>query len=173
MRPHSHLHRSPRPGLGIAIGLLAICLITAGVPRTGGATDEEVLIPVKTPKGETIWAEHADTTEKRVRGLMFRTHLPKDRGMLFTFGEPQHWTIWMKNTWISLDIIWLDVQKRIVHIEPDVPPCHRNDNGCPQYQPIRKAVFVLELAAGVAADLQLKKGARLAFPIDPPAYLLR
>lgn len=152
--------------------LMVICLI-AWVPAGGLATGQEPLIPVTTPQGATIWAEHADTTEKRVRGLMFRTNLPKDRGMLFTFGEAQHWTIWMKNTWIPLDIVWLDAHKRVVHIEPDVPPCHRSDNGCPQYQPIRKAVFVLELAAGVAADLHLEKGSQLAFPIDPPAYLLR
>lgn len=156
----------------MATALLAICLVAAA-PSTGVTRGDEVLIPVTTPQGATIWAEHADTTEKRARGLMFRKNLATDRGMLFTFGEPQQWTIWMKNTWISLDIIWLDVRKRIVHIEHDVPPCHRTDNGCPQYQPIRKAVFVLELAAGVAADLQLEKGTQLAFPIDPPAYLLR
>lgn len=139
----------------------------------GLATGGDSLIPVTTPRGATIWAELALTTEQRVRGLMFRKNLPKDRGMLFTFGEAQRWTIWMKNTWIPLDILWLDARKRIVHIEAEVPPCHRNDNGCPQYKPIRKAVFVLELAAGVAADLQLEKGTQLAFPLDPPPYLLR
>ncbi len=172
MRPHPRLRPSFLAGLGLAVALAGPG-VDAGMPPTAVAEGDEILIPVTTPSGATIWAEHADTTEKRVRGLMFRKDLPKDRGMLFTFGEPQHWTIWMKNTFIPLDIIWLDVRKRIVHIEPDVPPCYRSDNGCPQYQPIRKAVFVLELAAGAAASLQLKNGTQLAFPIDPPAYLLR
>jgi uncharacterized protein len=167
--------RAPSLVMTLTLGLL---ILTLGVlhKRAEGSPDstkQETLIPVSTPNGATVWVEHADTTEKRVRGLMFRTNLPKDRGMLFTFAEPQHWTIWMKNTRIPLDIVWLDLHKRIVHIEANVPPCHRTDNGCPQYQPIRKAVFVIELAAGVADDLQLKKGTKLSFPVDPPSYLLK
>ena len=119
-----------------------------------------------TPAGTVILAELADTAEKRGRGLMFRESLPKDRGMLFTFSEPQQWTFWMKNTRIPLDIIWMDGKKKIVHVERNVPTCSRTDDGCPQYQPNDQAVYVLELGAGMAESLKLQRGMVLKFRID-------
>jgi uncharacterized membrane protein (UPF0127 family) len=132
---------------------------------------DEGLVPVTTPEGSTIWAEVADTPQKRVRGLMFRENLPPDRGMLFPFPEPQHWTMWMKNTRIPLDMIWLNSDKRIVHVERNVPICLRTDEGCPQYQPNRKASFVLEVAAGVAASLKMEEGVTLSFPVEAPSLV--
>jgi uncharacterized protein len=125
--------------------------------------DQDGLVKISTPNGATIQAEIADTTEKRAKGLMHREFLAKDRGMLFTFAEPQLWTFWMKNTRISLDIIWMDGKKRIVHIERNVPTCPRTDDGCPQYQPNDNAIYVLELAAGVAGALKLQRGSVLKF----------
>jgi uncharacterized protein len=126
---------------------------------------QDGVVQISTPNGATIQAEIADTTEKRAKGLMYRDSLPKDRGMLFTFAEPQLWTFWMKNTRISLDIIWMDGKKRIVHIERNVPTCPRTDDGCPQYQPNDNAVYVLELAAGVADALKLQRGLVLKFQV--------
>ena len=125
-------------------------------------------VPVRTPGGATIWVEVADTPQKRVKGLMFRERLAADRGMLFPFPEAQHWTMWMKNTRIPLDMIWIDREKRIVHIERNVPICTRTDEGCPQYQPNKKAIYVLEVAAGVATSLKLENGAKLDFPVEAP-----
>jgi uncharacterized protein len=130
---------------------------------TQAAAGQDGLVRISTPNGATIQAEIADTTEKRAKGLMYRDSLPKDRGMLFTFAEPQLWTFWMKNTRISLDIIWMDGMKRIVHIERNVPTCPRTDDGCPQYQPNDNAVYVLELAAGTADTLKLQRGSVLKF----------
>jgi uncharacterized membrane protein (UPF0127 family) len=124
---------------------------------------QDGLVQISTPNGAIIYAEIADTTEKRAKGLMYREALAKDRGMLFTFAEPQLWTFWMKNTRISLDIIWMDGKKRIVHIERNVPICHRTDDGCPQYQPNDNAMYVLELAAGAADSLKLQRGSVLKF----------
>jgi uncharacterized membrane protein (UPF0127 family) len=148
--------------------LIASVLLITAVSNTGaGSTSaaNETLIPITTPGGVTILAELADTAEKRGRGLMFRESLAKDRGMLFTFSEPQQWTFWMKNTRISLDIIWMDAKKRIVHVERNVPTCSRTDDGCPQYQPNDAAVYVLELAAGVADSLKLQRGVTLKFQV--------
>jgi uncharacterized membrane protein (UPF0127 family) len=130
---------------------------------TQAAAGQDGLVRISTPNGATIQAEIADTTEKRAKGLMYRESLAKDRGMLFTFAEPQLWTFWMKNTQISLDIIWMDGKKRIVHIERNVPTCPRTDDGCPQYQPNDNALYVLELAAGVADALKLQRGSVLKF----------
>lgn len=145
-----------------------LCLVP--VPSHAGKPSEESLVSVSTPQGTTILAEVADTTEKRSRGLMFRESLPKDRGMLFTFAEPQPWTFWMKNTRIPLDIIWMDRNKKIVHIERNVPGCDRTDDGCPQYQPNDDALYVLEVAAGMADVLKLQRGIRLTFQVPRPAF---
>jgi hypothetical protein len=75
----------------------------------------------------------------------------------------------MKNTRIPLDIIWMDQSKKIVHIERNVPGCDRTDDSCPQYQPNDDALYVLEVAAGVADVLQLQRGMRLKFQVSQPA----
>jgi uncharacterized protein len=150
--------------LFVRCGLLFTCLVALALSvRTQAAAGQDGLVPISTPSGATIQAEIADTTEKRAKGLMYRDSLAKDRGMLFTFAEPQLWTFWMKNTRIPLDIIWMDGKKRIVHIERNVPTCSRTDDGCPQYQPNDNAMYVLELAAGVADALKLQRGSVLKF----------
>lgn len=146
----------------LACGLAAL---TAAASDSSDSMAEKGLIAITTPRKEVIFAELADTTEKRARGLMFRDSLPKDRGMLFTFTEPQHWAFWMKNTRIPLDIIWMDGQKRIVYVERNVPGCSRTDDGCPQYQPTHEALYVLEVAAGMAEALQLQRGVKLHFQV--------
>lgn len=158
-------------GLGF---LAALCGLMAGLQAPAGLAQHQAdggLIAVTMPQGTVIMAELADTVEERARGLMFRPSLEKNRGMLFTFAEPQLWSFWMKNTRIPLDIIWMDRQKKIVHIERNVPTCSRTDDGCPQYQPNENALYVLELAAGSADALKLERGAALRFqlPSDPPA----
>ncbi|OGW51916.1 MAG: hypothetical protein A2V62_06950 [Nitrospirae bacterium RBG_19FT_COMBO_58_9] len=112
-----------------------------------------------------IHAELADTPQKRAEGLMYRTHLGADRGMLFTFLQAQAWTFWMKNTKIPLDIIWMNDKKQIIHIEPNVPICTRQDDSCPQYRPNDEALYVLELAGGRAESLKLQRGAKLQFRV--------
>jgi uncharacterized membrane protein (UPF0127 family) len=147
-------------------GLLLTYLVTLTLSvSTQAAAGPDGLVQISAPNGATIQAEVADTTEKRAKGLMYRDSLAKDRGMLFTFAEPQLWTFWMKNTRIPLDIIWMDGKKRIVHIERNVPTCSRTDDGCPQYQPNDNAMYVLELAAGVADTLKLQRGSVLKFQV--------
>lgn len=157
--------RLRRLGRIAALCGLAVCMhAPAGLAQRA---PESGVIAVTTPQGAVIMAELAETVEERARGLMFRPSLEKNRGMLFTFAEPQQWSFWMKNTRISLDIIWMDGNKKIVHIERRVPTCNRTDDGCPQYQPNENAVYVLELAAGSAEALTLDRGATLRFQLPP------
>jgi len=126
------------------------------------------LATVSTPDGLMIYCEIADTPAKRSQGLMFRTRMAPDRGMLFTFPEfqePGYWTFWMKNTKMPLDILWLDQDGTIVHIERYVPICTRTDNLCPRYRPKTAAVQVLELGAGQAATLNLSVGTQLTIEL--------
>ncbi len=127
------------------------------------AKDAPTELSITTPKGDKIIAEIADTPKKRAKGLMFRDHLDSNRGMLFIFPDAQHWTIWMKNTKIPLDLIWLNHKRTIIHIEPNVPGCKSTGNDCRQYQPNHPASFVLELSAGTAQRLHLVKGTPLTF----------
>ena len=151
----------------LALRLLVIAVMTLTV-RIGTSSAYEGLVDVVAPNGFTIKAELADTPQKRARGLMYREALARDHGMLFTFAEAQPWTFWMKNTRIPLDIVWMDGKKRIIHVERNVPVCHRTDEGCPQYQPTENAMYVLEVPAGVADTLKLQHGMSLKFTVTGP-----
>ncbi len=70
---------------------------------------------------DTVEAEVARTYEERERGLMYRESLAKGRGMLFVFPEAQIRSFWMKDTFIPLDIAYLDAELRIVDIQPMEP----------------------------------------------------
>ncbi len=107
-------------------------------------------------KGRIIKLEVAKTSEQQATGLMFRTNLPSDRGMLFDFGSPRQTSFWMKNTLIPLDMIFLS-QGKVKGIIPDVPPC--KSDPCPSYSPGPIDVDgVIELKAGKAKQLGLKVG---------------
>jgi len=137
-----------------------------GIILTGASTlaADRGLLPILTPSGVTIQAEIADTPVKRATGLMYRDHLDKNHGMLFFFGQPQAWGFWMKNTKIPLDMIWLNINKQVVHIERSVPICTKTDDSCPLYKPNSDdAMYVLELAGGTVASYKIEKGSKLQF----------
>ena len=83
--------------------------------------------------GRSVTAELAVTDAQRARGLMNRERILPDQGMLFVFEEEAAHSFWMKNTLVSLDMLWLDRDRRIIHIERDVPPC--TSDPCPSYGP--------------------------------------
>ncbi len=145
--------------------LFTLLLFFPGSTQAGTDQVPADLIPITLPGGAIIHAELADTPQKRAEGLMYRTHLGADRGMLFTFLQAQPWTFWMKNTKIPLDIIWMNDKKQIVHIEPNVPICTRPDDSCPQYRPNDESLYVLELAGGRAESLKLQRGSKLQFKV--------
>lgn len=113
------------------------------------------------PNHESITAELAVSVQERARGLMFRETINDDQGMLFVFEKEDLHSFWMKNTLIPLDILWLDREKRIVHIEEHVPPCRADP--CPSYGPLIPALYVLELKDGRAGANGLKLYDRLEF----------
>lgn len=93
----------------------------------------------------------ADTDEKRMYGLMFLDKLPQDHGMLFPFGESQLVMMWMKNTKISLDMIFIDADDEIATIAENTKPYSLDliSSG-------REVKYVLEINAGLAKKLGLE-----------------
>ena len=96
----------------------------------------------------TIDVELALTNEERQKGLMGREILNDNDGMLFIFENEEIHEFWMKNMIISLDIIWINSDGEIVHIEKQVPPCEEN---CVIYSPL-----LLSIESGTEIQLFIK-----------------
>jgi uncharacterized protein len=141
--------------------LLLVCLFSAVAAAYGQGPASPPLVPLTFPDGSFLKMEIARTATEQTRGLMFRTFLPEDHGMLFIFKHPGNNRFWMKNTLIPLDIIWMDEKKKIIHIEYQVPPCKMDP--CPVYGPTTESLYVLEVNAGVAQRRDLQVGTRLHF----------
>ena len=104
--------------------------------------------------------ELASTPEQMTQGLMFRQSLAPDAGMLFDFKAPSPVSMWMKNTFIPLDMLFIDAQGRILNIAQRTVPG--------SLEPINAAGparAVLELNGGTAARLGIRSGDRVLFPI--------
>jgi uncharacterized membrane protein (UPF0127 family) len=112
----------------------------------------------------TVDAELAATLETRTRGLMERSSLPADEGMLFIFEVAQPLSFWMFNTLIPLDIIFADAERRITSIYAAVPPC-RPPLRCPTYTSHGLAQFVLEINAGTVAKSGIGIGDELRWKL--------
>jgi len=97
---------------------------------------------------------------------MFRRHVGEEEGMVFVFPEPGPHPFWMKNTLVPLDIIWMDDEFKVIHIEPSAPPCEADP--CPSYGPLRVARYVLEVKAGTVKRERIEVGQRMAISIPEP-----
>lgn len=146
------------------IACLAVGISACDSLRPTPAAPPPGTVPVTLPGGDVIFAELVTTPQAQAQGLMFRAELASDRGMLFLFTEMAPRPFWMYQTVIPLDMIWLDHERRIVEIAPDVPPCpSKTPEACPNYGGNTASMFVLELAAGQAAARGLKVGGQIGF----------
>lgn len=102
--------------------------------------------------------ERMTTPQQHAQGMMFRESLPKGEGMLFVFADSATRQFWMKNTLIPLDMIWMDENGKVIHVET-ARPC--NDDPCPSYGPQDPARYVLETNAGWAWENGVGVGAQL------------
>lgn len=125
---------------------------------------EGEVIPLTLPDGKQIEVELRLTFEELSKGMMFRSQLPPDKGMLFVFGDRQKRSFWMFQTLVPLDMVWMDDDKRVVEIVDNAPPCTERDfRNCPTYGGNFEAAYVLEVAAGRAAALGLDVGDQVSF----------
>ena len=126
-----------------------------------GGIDSGQLLPisVNTIMGDrALGLEVAKTPEEQATGLMFRTELPDDRGMLFPIAPARNVRFWMRNVLIELDMVFLR-EGVVLAIIPNVPPCFSET--CPNYGPDVPVDGVIELRGGRAAQLGVKIGDRI------------
>lgn len=100
--------------------------------------------------------EVSDTHEKRIKGLSGRQNLPENKGMLFTYAEAGNECIWMKDMHFSLDILWLNADKKVIKIERSVSPKTYPRSFC-----ANGTQYVIELNAGEAAKAGVKVGQQI------------
>jgi uncharacterized membrane protein (UPF0127 family) len=149
---------------GLAL-LVALGACAQSEPERAGAaqaTETETLTIETGNRPVRLTVEIADTDEERARGLMFRPSLADDRGMLFDFQTPEHANFWMRNTMISLDIIFIGVDGRILNVAERTTPY--SEEGIPAAGLTRG---VLEIRGGRAAELGIRAGDRVHHRIFP------
>ncbi len=140
---------------------VAIVLVFFYYPRQTSSTGSVVIVD-----GIAVKVEIADEPEEMTRGLMLRESLPDRSGMLFVFEKDGMHSFWMMNMRISLDIIWIDSNGLVVHIERNVPPCQ---GLCPSYQPKSPARFVLEVNSGFSDKAGLREGSSVKIRLNNPS----
>ncbi len=165
-RPRGRLFRFFSAGLrnsrslAIALALLAaLATVLAGGDLAVGRGSQ--IVEITTRDGVRVFSvELASTDEERARGLMFRRSLPEGHGMLFDFKREANVSMWMRNTYISLDMIFIRSDGRIRRIAERTEPL--SERIISSGGPVRA---VLEVAAGTAAKLGLAPGDRIGHPI--------
>lgn len=108
-------------------------------------------------KDACVHAEIADTPAQRQKGLMYKKALLESQGMLFIFKEEARHGFWMKNVNFPLDIIWMDGDRKVVDIKPDLQPCQETEI-CSSFFPADKALYVLEVNSGFSDKHKIKIG---------------
>jgi uncharacterized membrane protein (UPF0127 family) len=118
-------------------------------------------VTVKTELGEHVFqVELALDEEDRYQGLMNRQAMGLDEGMFFVFEEPQKLYFYMKNMLFPLDIVFISADLKVLNVAANVPPCRSEK--CVNYESDGDAQYVLELNAGRAKEIGLKRGNEVA-----------
>lgn len=117
---------------------------------------------IETQEGRSVQftAELAKTGEERAIGLMFRKSMPQNHSMLFVYEEPDHLSFWMSNTYIPLDMLFINTRGKIVYIHENAVP-HSKDIITTR----QRAIAALEINAGLAAKYNIQVGDRIRHPL--------
>ena len=138
--------------------ILSFWLAWAGIGPAGAAGRQS--LEVATAGGtRTFSVELAKTRPELDRGLMYRRSLPAGRGMLFDFGAVQSVTMWMKNTYVPLDMLFIGPDGRVRRIAANTKP--HSTELIPGGEGVR---YVLEVRAGTARKLGIAVGDRVSHP---------
>jgi uncharacterized protein len=153
-----------RLGFGLTLLLSWVALgviVLSGISATPSRAAELQSLEIITKAGvQPFSVEVMRTDEERERGLMFRKELAEGRGMLFDFRPEQNVSMWMKNTLIPLDMIFIQSDGRILRIAENTQV--ESETIIPSGGPVRG---VLEVIAGTAKKLGIRPGDRVAHPL--------
>jgi len=137
----------------------AVLVVLSATPAARAASFQPLEIATKS--GVQVFSvEMATTEEEKTQGLMYRKELPDGKGMLFDFSPEQQISMWMKNTYISLDMIFIRADGRILRIAENTEPHSTkiiSSGGL--------AKGVLEVIAGTAQKYGIQPGDRVAHPL--------
>ncbi|MCB0339811.1 MAG: DUF192 domain-containing protein [Bdellovibrionales bacterium] len=152
--------RAKRHAAGIFIG--AVVLVGAIVLFLQHRVEAGLIgVQFKLPNGSLtshFKLEVASDSASRRKGLMFRREMADDRGMLFVFPQPQKLSFYMKNTYLPLDMIFLDEENVVVGVLHDVPPLNERSRSVDA-----QSMFVIELNAGLANRIGITPGAKALY----------
>jgi uncharacterized membrane protein (UPF0127 family) len=142
--------------------LLVLCSSSALL--SGGVGLGYAVVTFTTDKGQVqVRAEVAETASEREQGLMFRTALAQDAGMLFVFDQDQLLNFWMMNTSIPLDGIFISSQLLVVSVAENLKPCPPSNCHDPEFFGSETpAMYALEVNAGFSAKNDIKVGTEVS-----------
>ncbi|WP_128934024.1 DUF192 domain-containing protein [Bradyrhizobium zhanjiangense] len=147
----------------VAKGCLAAILVVAGMAVAIGSVRAASFQPLEivTRNGVQVFSvEMATTEQEKQTGLMYRKELADGKGMLFDFNPEQEVSMWMKNTYVSLDMIFIRADGRILRIAENTEPM--STKIISSQGPARA---VLEVVAGTAQKYGIRPGDRVAHPL--------
>ena len=127
--------------------------------RLAAFTPSELVVESRTGR-HRFAVELALTPAERAQGLMFRREMAPDHGMLFDFGVEEVVAMWMRNTILPLDMLFIDGQGRVAHVVTDAVPF--SEAAISSRQPVRA---LQEVVAGTVAKLGIAVGDRVVHPI--------
>lgn len=144
-----------------SIALIVVVSISVGFKlsqNVDGPSVESVNASFQSSPGAWAVLEVADNEEERSEGLMNVTELGEREGMVFIFPNEGPRAFWMKNTLISLDMIFLDAEKKVLNVETAKPEPNTADENLDSYTSNRPAKYVIEVNAGFADKYSVEKG---------------
>jgi uncharacterized protein len=157
--------RSSRKSAAVLAAFFFLLALTRAAFALDGSPQVLPLDPapvtIATQSGEkSFQVEIADTGGERAIGMMHRKSMPRDQGMLFVFETSRMVTMWMKNTYVPLDIIFIDEKGAIAAIRADAAPLSLDIIGSGG-----EVRFALELNAGAAKANGMSVGDRVRHPV--------
>ena len=137
---------------------MRVGVLLATIPLLAASPPPRVLIHTASGSEVSVTVEIASTPAQRQRGLMFRRGLEPMHGMLFVFQDNADHPFWMKNTPLSLDIVFIDASRHVVGIQANTVPYSER-----RLRAGRSSRYVLELAAGFCVREGVQVGDSVEF----------
>ena len=166
----------------VALGIIAAALLYFNPPITGildqsEGERQELIMSQEVRSGSNgyrqvdvivngimLVADVAATNEQRTKGLSVKSSLAENEAMLFAFDNEAQHTFSMKDMKFPIDIIWIDTEKTVVHIEHNMQPCS-SEFLCPTYKPVDDSLYVLETVGGFAEKHDIVNGTMVEFEL--------